>query len=561
MRQQSFPSNLKNFIVQTSFDVEDIKRDYPNLLITSIAPQIIDVEILPGGEEDFQRFQRQFKLLFVPIALGLNANGALADANISVFHNYPYGELRGRDIIIGFIDTGIDYTNVLFKEANNTTRIVGIWDQTIEGNPPPGFIYGTEYLKEQIDEALSAADPYTIVPSRDEIGHGTFLAGVAAGDDKTGEATYRGGAPEAFIAMVKLRPAREDIKAYYLIREEAIAYQENDLIAGITYLQELARRLTKPLVICIGVGANFGAHNGNNITEQYLETLSSAQAILLVVAVGNEANSDHHYSGRVENNESETLEINVAENEKGFSLFLWTAVSNKLTLSIKSPIGQVIEKVPLLPGEIQTYRFNLEQTILSVIYVYPDAQTGGERILLFFEAPTPGLWSITVYGENVLDGVYNIWLPRNGFIEADTRFLKPDPEITVQIPATSISPIVVGGYDYIDQSIYIASGRGPTTANVIKPDLVAPSVNVQGPQLTGGYTTYVGTSVAAAITASACALLLQWALYEGNLQTINTRVARAILIRGARRTDGIVYPNSVEGYGKLDLQNSIANVY
>ncbi|PHV72315.1 peptidase S8 [Sporanaerobium hydrogeniformans] len=561
MRQSYEIAQARNYILQTFVDPTILKERYPNLLISEIAPQIVNIEVLPGGEESFQELQVNARFLTIPLLLGLNADGALAASNISVLHNYPYGELRGRGVIIGFVDTGIDYTNPLFKEANNTTRIEAIWDQTIEGSPPEGFQYGSEYLREKINEALASPDPYTVVPSRDEIGHGTFLAGVAAGKDSTGEEDYTGGAPDAIIVMVKLRPARAYLRRYYLIDDEVVAYQEDDLIAGITYLENLAIRVGRPIVFCIGVGGNFGAHNGRNITEQYLETLSFFQGGIIVIAAGNEANSGHHYSGKVESGESQTLEINVAEGENGIVLFLWSAVPNKVTISVKSPLGQVVEKIPAIPNLQQTYRFNLEKTVLSVTYIYPEPQTGGQQIRMFFDDPTPGLWSLTVYGENVVDGVYNIWLQRNGFILPDTRFLQPDPQITVQIPCTSRSPIVAGGYDYVDQSIYISSGRGPTTDNIIKPDLVAPCVNILGPTPGGGYTTFTGTSAAAAITASACALLMQWAVINGNLVGINTRIARAILIRGATRTKGVIYPNSIEGYGKLDLKNSIAQVY
>ena len=153
-----------------------------------------------------------------------------------------------------------------------------------------------------------------------------------------------------------------------------------------------------------------------------------------------------------------------------------------------------------------------------------------------------------------------MWIHNRGFIQDETRFLRPDPETTLQIPGTEDFVIVVGAYDYLDDSIYVASGRGPTTSGMIKPDLVAPGVNVQGPSIRGGFTNYVGTSTAAAVTASAAALLMQWATVNGNFPEMNTRIARGILARGARRQVGVIYPNNIEGFGRLDLQRSIASI-
>ncbi|MEE1073048.1 MAG: S8 family serine peptidase, partial [Cellulosilyticum sp.] len=153
---------------------------------------------------------------------------------------------------------------------------------------------------------------------------------------------------------------------------------------------------------------------------------------------------------------------------------------------------------------------------------------------------------------------FHIWLPRRGFINEDTYFLQPDPSYTVQIPGTAEYVIVVGAYDPVDDSIYVSSGRGPTTAEVIKPDFIAPGVNVQGPRVGGGLTSFVGTSTAAAITSGAAALLLEWAILKGNFPEMNIRIARGVFIRGARRTETGVYPNNIEGYGRLDLQNSIS---
>ena len=321
---------------------------------------------------------------------------------------------------------------------------------------------------------------------------------------------------------------------------------------------QLSLQERRPLVICLGVGSNYGAHNGTEIIENFISNISIAANIIVVIAAGNEGSSGHHYKGEVTRGGSESLEINVGSGESGFSMYVWVDIPNKVTVSIKSPLGQVIEKVPIVSGTPQTFKLNLEQTIVTVIYLYPDPLTGGQKIEVRLENPTPGLWSLTVYGDIIINGVFHIWLPRTGFIKSDTRFLKPTPETTLQIPGTEQFGITVGGYDYLDDSVYVSSGRGPTTDGIMKPDLIAPSVNVQGPMPGGGFTTYVGTSTAAAITSSAAALLMEWGVLNGNFPDMNTRIARSLLTRGARRQPNVIYPNIIEGYGRLDLQATIA---
>ena len=551
---------LKDYILQSAQPIDTLRKVYPNLNFEEVASEVIHVEVPEGAEDEFKSLMNTNAFLSIPELFGLNAREALIEANILMFHDYPFGELRGSGVMIGFVDTGIDYTHTVFKNEDHTTRILRIWDQTVSGKAPTGFTYGSEYTKEEIDEALKASNPYELVPSKDDIGHGTFMAGLAAGDDKTQNNEYVGGAPDADLLMVKLRPAKNGLKEYYLVREEAIAYQENDILAGIRYLFKMATELKKPLIICIGIGNNEGEHQGTSRVELYLNSRSRVQNLIMVIAAGNEANSGHHFRGNITTGGKQDIEINVEEGEKGFFVSLWALQGDKFAVSIRSPLGQEIEKVPVIPSEVSQHTFNLERTVVTVGYDYPNAQAGAENIVIRFKTPTPGIWSISVYGEEVTRGSYNIWLPRNDFILQGTRFLKSDALVTICNPCTGEKMIAIGAYDYIDESVYVASGRGFRPDEKIKPELIAPGVNVEGPQIGGGYTTYVGTSTAAAIMASAAALFMQWASIEGNLKEVNTRIARGIFIRGASRRRGVIYPSTAEGYGKLDLRNTIASI-
>lgn len=548
---------LVNYALANEGGAEELRRVYPELIFTRITPGIYTVQVPEGQQAVFDRFSKNIGLITMPSPYGLNAEPALEDSNISVFHNYPYGALRGTGVLIGFIDTGIDYINPLFQNADGTTRITAIWDQTIPGNPPETFNYGTLFTQEQINTALQSDNPLSVVPSTDDNGHGTFLAGIAAGNDQTDQEEFVGGAPDASIIVVKLRPASKSVREYYLINDGVPAYQTNDILTGMNFVLGQAYSLNMPLVMCLGVGNNFGGHNGSSLIEGYLQGISSIDNVIAVIASGNEGNTGHHYRGAVGNNTSEMVEINVGENEKGFLMYLWSALPNRVEIEAKSPLGEKTGKIPIVTDKVQEYTFKLEQTKFSATYLYPEPFTGSEAIIIRLEEPTPGIWTMEVYGETIVTGEFHVWLSRRDFINEATQFLNPDPYTTVQIPGTEVFSIVVGAYDDVDDSLYVASGRGPTTNGIIKPDIIAPGVNVRGPMPGGGFTTYTGTSVAAAITSSACALLLQWAVVEGKFPQMNTRIARGILTRGARRKKGTVYPNNIEGYGRLDLQGSI----
>ena len=552
---------LTNYTLGTIVSIEQLRQLYPTLLFERITPAIYTVQVPEGQEAELERLRISFGRISEPILYGLNSEQALETSGISVFHDYPYGALRGNGVLIGFVDTGIDYMNPLFQNADGSTRIRAIWDQTITsgdvGTTPQDYSYGRVYTQEDIDEALRSDDPYSIVPSRDENGHGTYLAGIAAGNDQSDQPEYVGAAPDATIIMVKLRLASERRRQYAFVRDGVPAYQNNDIMAGMNFLLDQAYKLRRPIVICLGLGNNFGAHNGTALLEGYLQGISAASNVIVTVAAGNEGNSGHHYRGEVALGGTDEVEINVGENEEGFFIYLWAGLPNRLQVAVRSPLGQLIDRVPIFNERIQTYPFKLEETELSVQYLYPEPYSGNEAIIIRLSKPTPGIWTVIVSADAIVTGEYHMWLSRRGFIGDTTRFLRSDPQTTVQIPGTDGYSIVVGAYDNTDDSVYAASGRGPTISNIIKPDIVAPGVNVRGPIPGGGFTTYAGTSTAAAVTAGACALLMQWAVVDGNFPEMNTRIASGILTRGARRQRGVTYPNNVEGYGRLDLQNSI----
>ncbi|TCK98464.1 subtilase family protein [Natranaerovirga hydrolytica] len=490
--------------------------------------------------------------LFGPYGIrSIDASGILP------FHEQPYLPLRGEGILIGFVDSGIDYRQPAFVNDDNTSKILSIWDQTIqEGDPPLNFQYGTEYTQLEINEALNSENPLDVVPSIDETGHGTFMAGIAAGREIPTE-QFVGAAPDAEVIMVKLKPGKQYLRELYLINEGAIVYQDTDVIRGVQYIIQQASIHNRPVVICLGIGSNQGAHDGTSITEEILDDIGNVFGYTIVVPAGNEANLGHHNMSRYDLGDPyEEIEVRVAPNEQGVGLQIWAQSPDVYSVAIISPTGEFISRLPPRLGSRDQIDLLLERTTITIEYLLIEQRTGDQLILVALVEPTEGIWTIRIYGDIVVVGTYHIWLEREGWIYPSTQFLTSTPSMTVTIPSTGVVPITVGAYNHVDNSLYIGSGRGPTRDNRIKPELVAPGVNVLGPLPNNEFGRMTGTSVASAHVAGAAALLLEWGILLGNNPNMNTRTIKKTLVRGATRREQFDYPNNRWGYGTLNLLNS-----
>ena len=456
------------------------------------------------------------------------------------------------------MDTGIDYQNPLFRKEDGSSRILGIWDQTLETgvlDPVNGFqaLYGTQYSREEIDQALAAPDPLALVPSADENGHGTFLASVAAGGEDPDQ-DFTGAAPKASIAMVKLKPAKEYLRDFYLIREGADAYQENDIMMGVAYLLHLARRFSMPLVICLGLGTNQGSHVGKSPLGLYLDDINIYAGTAVITAAGNETGYGHHYRAVTRPEETlQPVELNVGEKDSGFSMEFWAQDVDIYRVGFISPTGEVVDPLPSSTEEENVIRFLVEQTEITVYSSIINTATGSQMIFIRFKDPMPGIWNLTVSSALNVTGAFHIWLPSRGFISDTTYFLRPDPDTLVTGPGNSQYALTVSAYDHTTGGIYIHSSRGFSRSGQIKPELAAPGVNITGAGLRSGFVQRSGTSAAAAHAAGAAAILLHWGILERNDPFMNTSAIKTYLIRGAKRNPALTYPNREFGYGTLDL--------
>lgn len=522
---------------------------------------------------------------------------ALIACGISQIQGPPL-KLTGFGTMICFIDTGIDYTNPVFRDEMGNTRIAAIWDQTIqEGNPPEGFLYGTEYTRDQINRALRAEDPRSIVPSVDEIGHGTALASVACGssayassyENYLGEddilpngnkdiakkfsdaipAGFRGAAPDAEIVVVKLKDAKQNLKDYYQVPREVLAFQENDIMLAVKYCERFVRIFQRPVVICIGMGTSFGDHSGTSPLSVYLNNAAVSRNRAVVVCGGNEGNSAHHYRGSFSTGDTDSglpdgslisnardVEIRVADGNSGFYMELWGQRTNVINVSIRSPGGEVIPPIPLGLKQSITFGFIYERTQLTIYSTLVEPSSGDELISFRFEDPTPGIWTIRVIGQtNAEKGIFDLWLPLGQFQSAPVYFLSPSPEITLTEPGMAPDVITVSAYQTSNSGFYIDSGRGFSRTGLPRPDITAPGVDI--------FTVYgkqSGSGFAAALTSGAVAQFFQWAVVEGNNYFADSRVIKSYLIRGAKRNTNINYPSREWGYGRLDMEGVFASI-
>lgn len=490
----------------------------------------------------------------IPKCFGLLDQTALEASGILRMQVQPALQLTGSGVLMGFIDTGIDYTNPIFRYEDGSSRIVRIWDQSIEdGTPPPGIFYGADYSQEQINQALESENPYEIVPSRDVDGHGTFLAGAASGGLDM-ENDFIGAAPNAQIAVVKLKEAKQYLRDFFFVKDGVSAYQENDIMMGIAYLNGLANTLNLPLVICLGVGSANGSRSGNSHLSTYLNFICTRRKRSVVAAIGNEAGVRHHYFGQItEEMEYEEVEINVSEGSDGFFVELWAGAPELFEVSVTSPTGEEMPRVPAREGTSSVYDFIFERSTVSVDYRIEAKRTGSLLIFLRFIRPRAGIWKIRVYPENIVAGDYHMWLPLQQFTSGDVFFLRSNPDTTLLIPSSAEQVISIGAYNAVNGSIYADSSRGFSVIGVVKPDFVAPGVNVYGPDSRGNYIRQTGTSVAAAITAGAVAQVMQWAVVDRNAPNISNAGIKNMLIRGTVEPVQREFPNPVWGYGTLDV--------
>ena len=490
---------------------------------------------------------------------------ALNASNITKLQNHPFLHLRGNGTIVAVIDSGINYRNPLFWDGERS-RILNIWDQTIVEEQSFGNVpFGREFTREEIEVAMRSENPFQVVNSRDENGHGTRLAAIAAGNIVE-EEDFSGAAPEASLLIIKLKPAKKYLRDFYLFPPAAEVFQEDDIMLGISYAMDCARRYKMPLSICIGLGTSQGAHVGVSPLSQVVNWAANFTQNALSVAAGNEGTARHHFQGTLDRrNGNKAAELRVGENENGFTMEFWGTLPEEYYLTLQSPTGESLDVSTSIGNTTQELSFVFVETKVYVNYVAIERQAGKTLIFCRFLKPAVGIWKIFVRGRDNDGAVYHMWLPVRGMISENTYFLEASPYETITAPGDAEDAITMTAYQANNGSLYLQASRGflPTGgggSGTVKPNLAAPGVDVKVPGIAGRFDTASGTSLAAAQTAGVAALMFEWAIIRGNAPYFTGNSVKNYLQIGAERKQGMTYPNEEWGYGKMDLYRTFEEI-
>jgi subtilisin family serine protease len=319
----------------------------------------------------------------------------------------------------------------------------------------------------------------------------------------------------------------------------------------------VARSLNRPLVICIGLGSSQGNHDGRGALASLLSVSGNFPGVCNVIAAGNEGNARRHNFSKIETETgAKTVELNIGESEKSFSMELWGSISGSFSVDILSPSGEYIPRIASGLVVSREITFLFDNTNLFIDYQIIESQIGEQLILFRFKNPAPGTWRFNIYGSGDLPQSFHIWLPSDDFISNGTYFVESNPYTTITSPGNAVIPITITAYNINNNAIYQNAGRGFSNANVVKPELAAPGVLILSPTTDHDFKNVTGTSAAAAHTAGVAALLLEWGIVKGNFPNINSVEVKKFFIRGADRSEYLNYPNRDWGYGTLNILNA-----
>lgn len=472
-------------------------------------------------------------------------------APISIYTPESYN-VSGEGVIVAVIDSGIDYSHLDFRNEDGSTRILSIWDQSIEGRPPEGYSSGAYYTQEEINEALrqdTIEGRLSIVPSVDILGHGTAITGVAAGNGSGSGGQSRGMAPRSDLVIIKMRSEGTTVENFR-------GPTNLDVMRGISFAISEAKKFRKPLSILMGVGLNIGSHAGYNNLEIFIDQMSIVWPCNMTVGTGNEANKERHTSGVIGQGEMKNVQIAIGPGQKFYLAYLYKNFVDDMSFTIIEPNG---ERTDLLQDSITNVAYVFGNTsVLINISNQPFSGRGQELVVLLEgfggENVDIGIWTIQVVGNSVIDGRYHVWDSVQTPSLRGARFLEPDPFTTLTIPSTSRYITSIGSMNSRTLQILPSSGRGYTVDERVKPDVCAPGLNVLVP-LAGTqsqYTVYSGSSIAGAFMCGAYALFIEYGLRIRPSNLFYGEPLKGLVLRHARKPEQFgTYPNQVYGYGIL----------
>lgn len=560
--------NYYSVIVEFKQDMEKELQDYDNVYLYKLTDKF---GILTAPYKQMNSILRKLKFI-LDVEYGaiftLTDVSPIEASKAQVITSNPYLNLSGNGVLVGIIDTGIDYLNEEFINEDGSSRILSLWDQTLineKGNDSSlPDLFGKSFSKADITKAISAKknglDPYSIVESKDNNGHGTAMASIIGARGKNKDVT--GVAPNCEFVIVKLAEIKEFmIDEFGLYGGTEERYETINVVFAIRYLSYIAKKYSKPMAVYVPLGTNYGGHDGTSIIESLLDSIAQNNGVIPVANVGNQGNTDTHAAGRIEkNNDIENIELNIGPLQKNLIFYIWINTPNKVSVRIISPSGESSPNVSSRLKNEQNYKYIYEGTELKIKIESPDQVTGDEKISVSFKNIRKGIWKIQLTGDYIVDCKYNSWLPQKELLAPDTKFLSSDQYTTLMVPSTGRNTITTAYYNQNTNYIVPSSGRGYTRDNRIKPEVSSGGINALVATPGGGITTISGASVAGAVTAGCITLILQWGIVNKNDERLYSKKVKTYLIRGTTKRDGDIYPNKESGYGFINLEGVFNNL-
>lgn len=551
----------KSYLIIYQGKIEDVEKDLKsngieryviinNQLLAIYVPINFREEILTTIET-VAWWQRSMPMSsLIEVTNNMSTGVSITDsAGTDYIYKNPYITTTGKDVLIAIIDSGIDYLHPDFINENNTSKIVSIWDQeSNKKQPPKGFIFGSEFTREDINTAIMENDKTLSV---DNIGTGTIAAGISSGNGRL-NSQYKGVAVDSELVVVKLR----EYKDTYI--EGRINYQKSDFLSAIRYVLDVAKKEDKFLIINFTIGLAAKSIIELTLLETFREI--NEAGVIFISGAGNEGNTDIHYEGNISvNNGFQDIIIQVGQ-QKNLDITLTNIGPDKIGASIISPSGELSYQIMYSP-DYYVYRgkFNLEDTDYEMRLIYPWLESAHQELTINLFNIKPGIWTLRLIPEFIINGSYDVYLPNKNLISSQTRFSDPASTSTITMYAATEKVITIGAYNDKTDSIWIGSSKGPVKQKGIKPDIVAPGIDIISPYIDGEYNTSTGTGVSSSIVSGVIALIVQY-IREQNAfykEVLYTQQLKTYLMLGATKKDIYEYPNISQGYGILNLKDTI----
>lgn len=528
------------FAEKSMFAAVAIKKDMLGNLIRDV-PQIVNIEkSSPYSLSDL-----------VP---SLNDQGRNVDSSNNL-------GLDGEGVIIGIISTGIDYLNENFMTQDRRTRISAIWDQSLSSDSPPvPFSYGSEFDKEEINKAIrtyfSGGNPYEIVPHKDDVGHGTAIAGIIGASRVRATDEVFGVAPKCEFAIVKVKRAKKiTMEEYGIDQGLPNVYESTDLASAISYLAELQNTLMKPMIVYLALGSNFGAHTGRAALERYIDFFSLKRGFSIITDTGDEGNGSTHTSGEVSSTGTmKTIEINVDKEEKNLYLSIWFRNPDVFSVGVAAPSGEGIKRISIPATNGSQVKFTLGSTTITILYSIQAQAMADKMIGILIENVSGGVWKIDLTGEYVIYGGYDVWLLQRPLLKKETRVLVPNEYTTLTIPSTAIGTLTTANYQELTNIRTPEPGKGFTKDGRVKPSVSTLSNNIITVGLEKKIAVVSGTAAAGAILSGLSVLLFEWGFVQRKDLNMFTQKLNSYIIRGTVKEPGVIYPNPTSGFGLLSFK-------